>query len=334
MTLIEVTRERAILLETVNRQNQELRGWQVELESRVVSQTREIQLKNQELTKINVYLQASKKVAFQQEKMAAIGQLAAGVAHEINNPIGFISSNLRTLSRYGDKLFAFMTQLQQLVTAADQAGLAAQVAGLRKQFKLEYILEDIGQLVQESLSGTEHMGKIVSEQKNFSYADKGELHATDVNECLENTIQMVWNEIKYKAELQCNFGTLPTIQGNAQQLKQIFMNLLINASHAIDQQGVITITTRHQDEQILISFADSGCGISPEHLSRIFEPFFTTKDIGKGTGLGLSIAFELVKKHGGDISVTSQVGDGTTFTLQLPCSKVEPQAIPDRSPAV
>lgn len=320
VTLLEVTRERAILLETVNRQNQELRSWQVELESRVVSQTREIQLKNEELTKAYARLQATKDMAIQQEKMAAIGQLAAGVAHEINNPIGFIASNLRTLSRYRDKLVAFMTQLQQVLTAADQPELDAQMAFFRQQFKLDYILEDIGQLVQESLAGTEHMGKIVSGLKSFSYADKDVLCATDLNECLDNTIQMVWNEIKYKAELHRNFGTLPTIQCNAQQLKQIFMNLLVNAAHSIDQRGEITITTRHQDGQILISFADTGCGIPPEHLSRIFEPFFTTKEIGKGTGLGLSIAFELIKKHGGDISVTSQIGSGTIFTLQLPCS--------------
>ncbi len=333
VTLMEVTRERAMLVETVNRQNQELRDWQVELESRVVSQTWEIQLKNEELTKAYARLQASKEVAIQQEKMAAIGQLAAGVAHEINNPIGFIASNLRTLARYGDKLVAFMTQLQQVLTVADQAGLAAQVAGLRKQFKLDYILEDIGQLVQESLSGTEHMGKIVAGLKSFSYADKGELCPTDINACLESTIQMVWNEIKYKAELHRNFGALPTIQCNAQQLKQVFMNLLVNAVQAIPQQGEIVITTRHQDDQIVITFADNGCGIPPEQFSRIFEPFFTTKEIGKGTGLGLSIAFEIMKKHGGDIGVASQVGTGTTFTLQLPCQNGECRATPDTLPA-
>lgn len=319
VSLIEAVRERVVLLETVNRQNEELRAWQEKLESRVAGQTGEIQRKNEELTEAYARLEASREVAIQQEKMAAIGQLAAGVAHEINNPIGFIASNLRTLSRYGEKLLTFMEMLQNALMKAGQSDLSAEMAQLRKQAKIDYILEDIGHLVQESLAGTEHMQQIVQGLKSFSYADKGELRPTDLNECLESTIQVAWNEIKYKATLHRDFGELPSTRCNAQQLKQVFVNLLVNAAHAMTQQGEITVTTRHKDGNIVITIADNGCGIPQEHLSRIFEPFFTTKEIGKGTGLGLSIALEIMKKHGGDISVSSEPGRGTKFTLQLPC---------------
>jgi len=144
-------------------------------------------------------------------------------------------------------------------------------------------------------------------------------------ECLESAVTIVWNELKYKATLNRNYGTIPPLNCYPQQLNQVFMNLLVNAGHSIESQGLITITTWSENDTACVSIADTGCGIAPEHLTRIFEPFYTTKEAGKGTGLGLSISYDIIKKHNGDITVESMVGAGTTFTVRLPLENPELQ---------
>ena len=155
--------------------------------------------------------------------------------------------------------------------------------------------------------------------KSFSRVDEAEEHIlADINECLESTLNIVWNELKYKATVTKQYGNLPHANCNPQQLNQVFMNLLVNAAHAIEKQGEIAIKTWQQDRSIFVSISDTGCGIAEENLSRIFEPFFTTKEVGKGTGLGLSISYDIVKKHAGELTVQSELGKGTIFTIQLP----------------
>jgi signal transduction histidine kinase len=183
--------------------------------------------------------------------------------------------------------------------------------------KGDYIVQDIPNLLNECLEGTTRVKTIVNELIIFPRVSE-DLRSANVNELLEGTIHIVWNELKYKAELERVYGDIPLIKCNPGQLNQVFSNLLVNAAQSIEKQGSIKVKTCHQDGEILVSISDTGCGIEPENLGRIYEPFFTTKEVGEGTGLGLSIAYEIIKKHHGDIKVESQVGKGTTFVLTLP----------------
>jgi two-component system NtrC family sensor kinase len=176
----------------------------------------------------------------------------------------------------------------------------------------------MGSLLEESQDGAERVRRIVQDLKNFSHVDEAENKAANINENLASTLNMLRNEIKYVAELVTDYGDLPLVSCNPQQLNQVFMNILVNAVHALDEHGTITLRTSHEGDFVKISVSDTGKGIAEEHLTKIFDPFFTTKAVGKGTGLGLSICYDIIKKHGGEILVQSTVGTGTTFTVQLP----------------
>jgi two-component system NtrC family sensor kinase len=279
---------------------------------------RMLEVKGSQLEEAYAELKATQIRILQQEKMATIGQLAAGVAHEINNPIGFITSNLRTLEKYLGKLGEFIkVQADALRASGDQAALEA-VARARKEHKLDYIAEDIGDLVEESLEGAERVRKIVQDLKTFSRVNEAEWQFVNLVEGLESTITIVWNEIKYKATLVRDFAELPPVRCYSHQLNQVFMNLLVNAAQAIDKEGRITVKAWQEGEAVAFSVADTGCGIPPENLNQIFMPFFTTKEAGKGTGLGLSVSYEIVQKHQGEILVDSELGKGTTFTVRIP----------------
>ena len=180
------------------------------------------------------------------------------------------------------------------------------------------LLEDMESLLAESQDGAERVRRIVQDLKSFSHVDEAELKPVSIADNLDSTLNMVRNEIKYVADVVKQYGDLPMVTCRPQQLNQVFMNLLVNAAHAIEGHGTITVRTWQEGEVVCISITDSGKGIAPEHLNRIFEPFFTTKDVGKGTGLGLSICYDIIHKHGGEILVESTVGTGSTFTVRLP----------------
>ncbi len=279
----------------------------------------EIEAKSRELENAYTDLKATQTKILQQEKMASIGQLAAGVAHEINNPMGFISSNLGTLKKYTDRLVAYIRAQSEALSAFGTEEADESLAQKSKDLKIDYISDDINDLIQESLEGAQRVKKIVQELKSFARADEADCKHADINKCLESTINVVWNEIKYKATLHRQFANdLPAIKCYPQQLNQVFLNLLINAAHAIETEGLITVKTWQEDGSIRISVSDTGCGIPSENLGRLFEPFFTTKEVGRGTGLGLSISDDIIKKHQGDIRVESEIGKGTTFTVRIP----------------
>ena len=179
-------------------------------------------------------------------------------------------------------------------------------------------MEDGNELIKESLEGAERVRTIVQNLKSFSRVDESECKSADINECLESTINIVWNELKYKANLVRELGEIPMTRCYPQQINQVFMNLLVNASQAIEKQGEIRVKTWHDATSVYASVSDNGCGIPESVRTRIFEPFFTTKEVGKGTGLGLSITYEIIKKHNGDIYVESEPGNGTTLTIRLP----------------
>jgi PAS domain S-box-containing protein len=259
----------------------------------------------------------------QNEKLASIGQLAAGIAHEINNPMGFINSNLSTLDKYIDKFKQYIQELEQQLQQYGNQEQQQKVTALRTRLKLDYVLRDVTLMLHESREGAERVMKIVQDLKTFARSDMQQVAPANINQCLDSTISIIWNQIKYVAELVRDYGELPKVPCNIQQLNQVILNLLVNAIHAIEagQQeglGTITIKTWIDGQQACIAVSDTGCGIPEEVRRRIFDPFFTTKEVGKGTGLGLSISHEIIRKHGGELTVVSEVGNGTTFTIRLP----------------
>ncbi len=260
----------------------------------------------------------------QSEKMASIGQLAAGVAHEINNPIGYLHSNLATLGQYvRDILEVQDAHDAALPLLADPAAID-HIEQRKQKADFAFLREDIHVLLSESLEGIHRVRKIVQDLKDFAHAGNNEAWEwTDLRHSLRRTLNIVHNELKYKAEIRQDLADIPEIRCLPGQLNQVFMNLLVNASHAIETAGEVRLRTWHEDGWVVVEIADSGCGIPVEVMDRIFEPFFTTKPVGKGTGLGLSISYGIVKKHGGRIEVESQPGQGTTFRVVLPVAGPE-----------
>lgn len=261
----------------------------------------------------------------QSEKMASIGQLAAGVAHEINNPIGYVHSNLGTLQTYLRGLLSLLEAYDRLAQSLPESlrGAIQQIDELKARVDYGFLQQDLPQLVEESREGIERVKKIVLDLRDFSHAgdiDSDEWVMADVHRGLQSTLNIVWNELKYKAEVKQDFGDLPQIECMPSQLNQVFLNLLVNAGHAIADKGVISIVTRCQDGEVTISVSDTGSGIPAEYMARIFDPFFTTKVVGKGTGLGLALSYGIIQKHNGRIEVESVVGSGSTFRIILPIS--------------
>ncbi len=270
-------------------------------------------------------LKLTQSQLLQSEKMASIGQLAAGVAHEINNPIGFINSNLGTLKEYVRDIRVMFGKYRSLVemikkeASGDCSKALREIEEFADEADIEFIMDDLANIVEESREGAMRVGKIVKDLKNFSHVDEEELKFADINRGIESTLNIVRNEIKYKAELVMDLGDIPEVECHPQQLNQVFMNLLVNACHAIEKQGRIGIRTYAKGmDRVCIEISDNGCGIPRESMGRIFEPFYTTKPVGQGTGLGLSMSYNIIKGHHGEIRVESEVGRGTTFSIELP----------------
>ena len=259
----------------------------------------------------------------QSEKMASIGQLAAGVAHEINNPIGYINSNLGTLRDYVGQLLAVLDAYENAEGLLPEGEAREGVASAKRAAELDYLKADIVALLDESSDGIARVRRIVQDLKDFSHVDLGEWTLADLHMGLDSTLNVVSNEIKYKARVVKEYGQLPMVRCLPSQLNQVFMNLLVNAAHAIEGQGVIHVRTGVDGENVRIEIADTGSGIPEQLRTRIFDPFFTTKPIGKGTGLGLSISYGIVCKHGGRIEVESEMGRGSVFRVILPIHPVE-----------
>jgi PAS domain S-box-containing protein len=259
----------------------------------------------------------------QSEKMASLGQLAAGVAHELNNPISFVHSNLGTLETYIKDIFEISEACEQVAQRSGDLTDYAGFEALKQDKDFDFIRQDIVQLMAESKDGLGRVRKIVQDLKSFSRVGETDWQWADLHQGLDSTLNIVWNELKYKCTVRKEYGALPQIHCVISQINQVFMNLLVNASHAIPETGEIRIRTGRQGDEVFVAISDTGVGIAPENLNRIFEPFFTTKAIGKGTGLGLSVSYSIVQKHHGRLEVESKLGKGSTFTLWLPAKVPE-----------
>lgn len=298
-----------------------------QLEAQVIQRTQALLTANQTLeqeknrqTLLNRQLQEAQTHLIQSEKMASIGQLAAGVAHEINNPLGYIYSNLNNMKRYLQDLIKAAdmaeTLLQQL--PADQADVQA-FNQFKKMVDLEFLKQDAVDLVEESLEGASRARKIVQDLRDFSRIDKQERALFDLEAGMDATLNIVNNELKYKAEIIKEYAGLKPFECVGAQLNQVFMNLLVNAAQAIEEFGKIIIRTGYQSPDWLwIEVEDTGQGMSEATKARIFDPFFTTKPVGKGTGLGLSLSYKIIRDHQGRIEVDSTPGQGTRFRIYFP----------------
>jgi len=292
--------------------------WMLQDRTEMRAAQEELHARFEQLQITNSKLEQAQNQLLQSDKMASIGQLAAGVAHEINNPVGFVSSNLTTLRQYVQSLLKLVDAQAALRQQPDDAELARQLARVEDEAELDYLKEDLPQLLDESAEGLTRVKKIVQDLKDFSRVDQSDWQQADLNAGLESTLNVVRNEVKYKAEVSMNLGSLPLVLCLAGQLNQVFMNLIVNASHAIADRGVITLSSGREGDWVWVQVDDTGCGMSEEVQRRIFEPFFTTKDVGKGTGLGLSLSFSIVQRHDGLIQVRSTPGQGSSFRVWVP----------------
>ncbi len=300
----------------------------IQLEKTIVlieKKNRQLQEKNEELIESNRKLKDTIKEKIQAEKMASIGQLATGVAHEINNPLGFILSNLGRVREYVSKMSLMLREYDHFVHQVlekdkeEVKRLCDKINDLRKGQELEYILEDFPLLIAESQEGLDRVRNIIRDLNSFARVAPEEMEYHDVHEGMESTLNLLRYELKRKAIVRKDYGELPKVKCNLARLNQVFLNLLLNAVQAIEEKGEIKIETSHAQGKVQISISDTGYGIEPKLQAQIFEPFFTTKKNGQSMGLGLSTALGIVKNHSGDIQVESTPGMGTRFTIILPC---------------
>jgi two-component system NtrC family sensor kinase len=291
----------------------------------------ELAEKNRALVETNRKLRDTQAALVQAEKMAALGQLAAGIAHEINNPVAYVSNNLETIDRDARDIDRALEAFRGLVAraAADRSDLAAEAAALEEELELAVARREFAQSISDSRQGLERVKNIVLNLRNFSRLDEGEIKVVDLTEGIESTLKIVAHLMKDRIAIEREYGPMPPVECYPGLLNQVFMNLLVNASQAIADTGTIRIrtSTSHAGDTVSIAISDTGCGIPPDLHQRIFDPFFTTKPVGTGTGLGLATSYGIVQKHGGRIQVDSEPGRGSTFTL------VVPVAVSRRSPA-
>jgi len=286
------------------------------LERKIFEENQKLEKANAQLISLLEELKKTQLQLFQSEKMSSIGQLAAGIAHEINNPVGYISCNLELMQNHFVAVKTLQAEIEKLKTDTSFAKLQQTVADV----KLEKVVEHMEKSIRESLEGTERIKKIIDSLRTFAYKGDDKFELANINTEIEHILNIIRNEIKYKSDLVKAYGDVPLIRCNRYQLGQVFMNIILNAAQAIREKGEIRITTYQKGDHVNVEIRDNGSGIPEQNLSKIFEPFFTTKEVGKGTGLGLSIAYNIIKNHNGTIEVRSKINEGTTFTIKLPVS--------------
>lgn len=298
----------------------ELKDFNQKLEEIVLKRTKVIIDKNKQLEEANKNIKETQTKLMQSEKMASVGLLAAGVAHEINNPMSFIISNIDILEEYTEQFQTLINLYKRLqYEEGEQSELLAEIHAFENKIDLGFIEEDLPSLIKDTKEGTGRVKEIVKGLKDFSHADQENTFSmSDLNTCIHSTLKVVNNELKYHCEIKTQLDDLPQTYCAPGQIKQVLLNLLINAGHAIKEKGLIEVTSKQQGNDIKISIKDNGCGIPDKDIEKLFDPFYTTKPLGKGTGLGLAISYGIIQDHQGAINIESSVGVGSTFTIILP----------------
>lgn len=277
-----------------------------------------IEVKNKELNKLLTDLKEAQQQLIMSEKMASLGQLTAGVAHEINNPINFVSANIKPLKEDLTELIECINKYDQIIKENDLKPLFQSVQQFKNDTDLSYTLQEIQDLLRGIEEGASRTTEIVKGLRNFSRLDQNVVKETDLNEGIESTLTLLHSMYKDKVEVIKDYGNIPQVTCLASQINQVFMNILSNAIQAIEEKGKVFIKTWQDDKLVKIKITDTGNGMNEITKQKIFDPFFTTKEVGKGTGLGLSISYGIIKKHEGQIEVSSEIGKGTSFIISLP----------------
>jgi signal transduction histidine kinase len=273
----------------------------------------------EEIERIESELELRGTELMHSERMASLGTLAAGVAHEINNPLAFIKSNLMSLEGFLQPMVGTVRSLLVLEEKVPELIADLTTKGLEYEAEeLGFIVEDLDEILQDLRDGSERIVTIVSGLRQFSHPSESALVGTDLNDAVRVAIELSRNEFKYHATLDTDLNPLPTVEANSPKITQVLVNLIVNAAQAIEESGMIRVGSRVKDDNVEVWVEDNGGGIHPEHLSKIFNPFYTTKEVGKGTGLGLAISHRIMAEHGGSIDVESKLGEGTRFTLKFP----------------
>jgi two-component system, NtrC family, sensor kinase len=286
------------------------------------SYQQKLEKKNKEIAEALEYSTKMQNQLVQSEKMASLGALISGIAHEINNPLAFVASNLNRFQEYFTDLFDLLARWKNLQESIAQSNLfnkeLEDINSFEKKIDYEFIVSDCKELLKHNFEGIERIKNIVMQLRGFSHISENNAVEADINRAIEETLTIVWNELKYKATVTKNYGDIPLVQCHLGEIKQVFVNLLVNAAQAIEKKGTITIETYKENTNVIIKISDTGIGMNQELKRKIFDPFFTTKEVGKGTGLGLWISMSLIQKHNGNIAVESEEGKGTTIKIILP----------------
>lgn len=273
----------------------------------------------------------------QSEKLASLGTMSAGVAHEINNPLAFVFSNVNSLAHSVDEFRRYHESVSSVLAANDEDARQQAHDELKayvEQADLEFLFSDCADLIDETREGIERVKSIVAGLKAFSRTDSGTMEMVDIIECLRTTLKLAHNQIKYNMEVTEAFDAVPQIKGYPGKLSQVFLNLIVNASQAMDGNGQLKISVKRLDEHVVqLKFQDNGSGMSQETMDSVFNPFFTTKPVGEGTGLGLSISHGIIEEHCGRIEVASEQGEGTCFTITLPVDAAAVESVSTGSAA-
>ena len=282
--------------------------------------SKKLEMSYQEIKASNETIKKTQNQLVQSEKMASLGQLAAGVAHEINNPIGFVMSNVGTLKEYSEVLEGYVKLANSLSESIDSEDARA-LKEIDDDEDVAVMVNDIKSIVSDCSDGLKRVKDIVANLKSFARSDEEKNEPFNLNECIEKTLKVVWNELKYNVTLNRHFDNkIALVKGHEGQVGQVIMNMLVNAGQAMESPGEITLSTSQKNEWVILSIRDTGKGISKEVMDKIFDPFFTTKEVNEGTGLGLSISYGIIEKHGGNIQVNSKESEGTEFIITLPQS--------------
>ncbi|MBZ0273232.1 PAS domain S-box protein [bacterium] len=294
----------------------------IRLERNIEIRTRELASANEELHVANKQLQgayeelqATQSALFQSEKMASLGVLVAGVAHEINNPINFVYGSMSILEENIRGLLSLITSLEGMPLPDDSK---KQLAELKSEMDFDYVKDDLARIVKNVSTGAQRIKAIVQNLRTFSRVDSSENGDVDIHEGIDSTLEILGHELKNRIRVEKDYGNVPKLIGNPGKINQVFMNVLHNAVQAIEGEGVISIRTFVENNMAVAIISDTGAGIAPDALGKIFDPFFTTKRVGEGTGLGLSISYSIIQDHGGRLTAESAVGEGTRFRIELP----------------